>query len=162
MYAVPAAGERLGWPVAMKIESPDILHKAEADGVRLGLAETAEAQAAFDDILSRAKSYKPEARIDGVVVQEMVGGTVELVVGLKRDPVFGMVVMVGLGGIFVEVMKDVAFRKAPVTEAEAQDMLDELKGTALLDGVSGKQPVDKAAIAALVAAVARSAIGRAS
>src|SRR3546814_19508106 len=128
MYAVPAAGERLGWPVAMKIESPDILHKTEADGVRLGLAETAEAQAAFDDILSSAKSYKPEARIDGVVVQEMVGGTVELVVGLKRDPVFGMVVMVGLGGIFVEVLKDVAFRKAQVTEAEAQDVMAELTG----------------------------------
>src|SRR3546814_18824771 len=79
--AVPAAGERLGWPLAMKIESPDILHKTEADGVRLGLAETAEAQAAFDDILSRATSYKPEARIDGFVVPEMVGGTVELEIG---------------------------------------------------------------------------------
>ena len=103
---------------------------------------------------------KAQARIDGVVVQEMVRGEVELVVGLQNDPVFGMVVMAGLGGIHVEVLRDVAFRKAPVTEAEAGRMLDELKGRALLEGVRGGAPVDRAALARLISAV--SAFGAAA
>jgi len=145
----------LGFPVALKIESPDILHKTEAGGVRLGLATDEAVAQAFDDVLAAAKRHMPQARLDGVVLQPMAGRGLELVVGLKNDPVFGVIVMVGLGGIFVEVLRDVSFRLAPVTEADALDMLDELRGRAMLDGVRGQAPVSRAAIARLVAAVSR-------
>ena len=148
-----AVAERLGFPVALKIESPDILHKTEAKGVRLGLADAAAVQAAYAEVINNAKSYRADARIAGVIVQAMVQGDVELVVGLQNDPAFGVVVMVGLGGIYVEVLKDVAFRTAPVTEAEAGRMLDELKSRALLDGVRGKPPIDKQALTRLISAL---------
>ncbi len=148
-----ACAERLGYPVALKIESPDILHKTEAHGVKLALADPAAVKAAYAEIVANAQRYKPDARIDGVIVQSMAHDGVELVVGLKRDPVFGVVVMAGVGGIFVEVLKDVAFRKAPVTEAEAGRMLDQLKGRALLDGVRGGKAVDRAAVTRLISAV---------
>jgi acetyltransferase len=151
--AAVASAARLGYPVALKIESPDILHKTEARGVKLNLADAAAVKAAFAEIMANARAYKADAKIDGVIVQAMAQGDVELVIGLKHDPVFGVVVMAGLGGIFVEVLKDVAFRKAPVTEAEAARMLDQLKGRALLDGVRGGQAVDRAALTRLIAAV---------
>jgi len=149
------AAEELGYPLALKIESPEIAHKTEIGGVKIGLRTWEETQAAFDEIFREARFHNPDARLHGAIVQPMAEGTVELVVGLKRDPVFGPVVMAGLGGVFVEVMKDVAFRRAPVTETEALSMLDELRGRALLDGVRGKPPVDKDAVARLIAAVSR-------
>lgn len=148
-----AAAARLGYPVVLKIESPDILHKTEAKGVQLGLQDEAAVRAAYAQIEANARSYDVTARLDGVLVQPMAGGDVELVIGLQRDPVFGMVVMVGLGGIHIEVLKDVAFRKAPVTPAEAGRMLDELRGAALLAGVRGRPPVDRAALSAAISAV---------
>lgn len=148
-----ACAARLGCPVALKIESPDILHKTEANAVKVGLADAAAVNAAYAEVVQNAKRYKPDARIDGVIVQAMAQGEVELVVGLKHDLVFGMAVMAGLGGIFVEVLKDVAFRTAPVTEAEALRMLDELKSSAILDGVRGRPAVDRAAVARLISAV---------
>lgn len=147
------AAERLGYPVAIKIESPDILHKTEAQGVKLDLADARAVRQAYASIIESARRYKPQARIDGVIVQSMARGDVELVVGLQNDPAFGVVVMAGLGGIHIEVLKDVAFRQAPVTPAEAGRMLDELRGRALLDGVRGKPPVNRAALTRLISAV---------
>jgi acetyltransferase len=151
--AAVAAASRLGYPVALKIESPDILHKTEAGGVRLALADAAAVRSAFAALYANARSYKPAARIEGVMVQAMSAGEVEFVIGLQRDPVFGTVVMAGLGGVLIEVLKDVVFRKAPVSQAEALRMLDELKGRALLDGVRGKPPVHRARLAQLICAV---------
>lgn len=148
-----ACAGRLGYPVALKIESPDIAHKTEAKGVRLDLGDAAAVKAAFADITANAKRCRPDAAIDGVIVQAMIHGDVELVVGLKRDPVFGMVIMVGLGGIHVEVLKDVAFRKGPVTEAQAGRMLDDLKSRAILDGVRGSPAVDRVALTRFISAV---------
>ena len=151
--AAVACAERLGYPVALKIESPDIVHKTEAKGVRLDLRDAAAVKAAFADITANAKRCQPDAAIDGVIVQAMIHGDVELVVGLKHDPVFGMVIMVGLGGIYVEVLKDVVFRKAPVTEAQAGRMLEDLKSRAILDGVRGSPAVDRVALTRLISAV---------
>ncbi|MBX3651519.1 MAG: acetate--CoA ligase family protein [Burkholderiales bacterium] len=150
-----AAAEALGYPVVLKIESPDILHKTEAKGVALNLKDAAAVRGAYEQLLANARTYKAGARIAGVLVQAMAQGDVELVIGLKRDPTFGPVVMVGLGGVLIEVFKDVVFRAAPVTEAEALRMLDELKSRAVLDGVRGKPPVDRAALARMVSAVSR-------
>jgi acyl-CoA synthetase (NDP forming) len=150
-----AAAEALGYPVVLKIESPDILHKTEARGVALNLKDAASVRTAFTQLIANAKQYKPDAQIAGVLVQAMAQGDVELVIGLKRDATFGPVVMVGLGGVLIEVFKDVVFRAAPVTEGEALRMLDELKSKVVLDGVRGKPPVDRAAIAKMVSAVSR-------
>lgn len=148
-----AAANALGYPVVLKIESPDILHKTEAKGVALNLGGEAAVRAAFAALIASAKQYKADARIAGVLVQAMAQGDVELVIGLKRDPTFGPVVMVGLGGVLIEVFRDVVFRAAPVTEAEAGRMLDELKSRAVLDGVRGRPPVDKPALARMISAV---------
>jgi acetyltransferase len=110
-------------------------------------------RAAFEKLLANARAYKADARIAGVLVQAMAQGDVELVIGLKRDPSFGPVVMVGLGGVLIEVFKDVVFRAAPVTEAGALQMLDELKSRVVLDGVRGKPPVDRQALARMISAV---------
>lgn len=150
-----AAAKALGYPVVLKIESPDILHKTEAKGVALNLGDDAAVRSAFAALIANAKQYKADARITGVLVQAMAKGDVELVIGLKRDPAFGPVVMAGLGGVLIEVFKDVVFRAAPVTEAEALRMLDELKSKVILDGVRGKSPVNKKALAQMISAVSR-------
>ena len=150
-----AAAKVLGYPVVLKIESPDILHKTEAQGVVLHLKDEAAVRNAFATLIANAKQYKADARIAGVLVQAMAQGEVELVIGLKRDATFGPVVMVGLGGVLIEVFRDVVFRAAPVTGAEALRMLDELKSRALLDGVRGRPPVDKQAVARMISAVSR-------
>jgi len=139
----------------LKIESPDILHKTEAKGVALNLSDDTAVRGAFSALIANAKQYKADARIAGVLVQAMATGDVELVIGLKRDPTFGPVVMIGLGGVLIEVFKDVVFRAAPVTEAEALRMLGELKSRVLLDGVRGKPPVNKTALAQMISAVSR-------
>ena len=148
-----AAAKALGYPVVLKIESPDILHKTEAKGVALNLDDETAVRSAFSALIANAKHYKADARIAGVLVQTMAKGDVELVIGLKRDPTFGPVIMVGLGGVLIEVFKDVVFRAAPVSEAEALRMLDELKCKVILDGVRGKPPVNKTALARMVSAV---------
>lgn len=150
-----AAAERLGWPVALKIESPDILHKTEIGGVEIAIKNADALRAAFDRILTRARDAAPDARISGLIVQKMGAGTVEMVLGLRRDPIFGPVVMVGLGGIFIEVQKDVVFHRAPVSEAAAGRMLDRLQGRVMLEGVRGAAPVDRAALCRTIAAVSR-------
>jgi acetyltransferase len=150
-----AAAQRFGYPVALKIESPDILHKTEAHGVRLGLRDADAVRWAYQAVIDGARRYRRDARIDGALVQPMAQGDVEFVIGLKHDANFGMVVMVGLGGIHIEVLKDVVFRKAPVTDAEADRMLQELKSRAVLEGVRGRGPVDRRALTRMISAVSR-------
>jgi len=150
--AVKAAAE-LGYPVALKIESTDIAHKTEVQGVKLGLKDAEAVRWAYTSVTEAAYRFKPDAHIDGVLVQPMVEGDVEMVIGLQNDPVFGPVVMVGLGGIHIEVLKDVVFRKAPVTAAGAGRMLDELKSNTILNGVRGKAPVDRAGLTRMISAV---------
>jgi acyl-CoA synthetase (NDP forming) len=150
--AVKAASD-LGYPVVLKIESVDIAHKTEVQGVKLGLKDAEAVRWAFTAVTDAAHRFKPDAQIEGALVQPMVEGDVELVIGLQNDPVFGPVVMVGLGGIHIEVLKDVAFRKAPVTSAEAGRMLDELKSRAILDGVRGKPAINREALTAMISNV---------
>jgi acyl-CoA synthetase (NDP forming) len=144
-----------GGPVALKIESPDITHKTEVGGVLLKLDDEAAVRRGFATLVQRAAAAEPAARLHGVVVQGMAQGHVELVVGVQRSPVFGMVVMVGIGGVLVEVLKDVAFRRAPFDEHEALQMLGELRMGALLDGVRGQSAVDRRAIAQMLADLSR-------
>lgn len=141
--------------VALKIESPDITHKTEIGGVLLKLNDEAAVRAGFQTLMQRATQAMPQARLKGVLVQTMSQGHLELVVGVQRDPVFGMIVMVGLGGILVEVLKDVVFRHAPFEVDEGMQMLAELRMGALLDGVRGQAGVDRKAIARLLADLSR-------
>lgn len=139
--------KRIGYPVALKVQSPDISHKTEAQAVRLGVASDAEAKRAYQEIVRNALAYRPGAKIDGVLVQEMVCGGTEAILGVTNDPLFGPAVMFGLGGIFAEALKDVAFRLAPVTAAMARDMIAEIKGHAVLAGARGRPPADVEALA---------------
>jgi acetyltransferase len=141
--------------VALKIESTAITHKSDIGGVLLNLNDEAAIRAGYRSILANAARHCPEAKVDGVLVQPLAGGHVELVVGVKRDPSFGMIVMVGSGGVLVEVMRDVVFRRAPFAEDEAARMLGELRMGALLDGVRGKPAVDRARICNLLASLSR-------
>ncbi len=149
------AAQTLGYPVVLKIESPDILHKTEAGGVILKLADDEAVKRAFTTIMERARSYNANARIEGVIVQAMAGGDTEFVIGLQNDPVFGVVLMAGLGGVLIEVLRDVAFRKVPLCPSEAADMLDDLHGKAVLAGVRGQPPRDRAALTQMICAVSR-------
>jgi acyl-CoA synthetase (NDP forming) len=150
-----ACAQRIGYPVALKVESPHIPHKTEAGGVALGLADAATVAAAFTKVTGNAVRFKPDAIIEGVIVQPMAADGVDMVVGLHNDPVFGTVVMAGIGGIHVEILGDVVFRKIPVTVTEAARMLDELRSGALLDGARGAPPADRAALARLISSVSR-------
>ena len=152
--AVRAAGE-LGFPVVMKIESPDILHKTEVNGVRLSLDSADAVREAFREVTAEAARLRPEARLDGVILQPMSGGSVEFVIGLQHDPVFGNVIMAGLGGTLIEVIKDVAFRKCPLTPADAREMLASLKSEEILDGVRGRPGVDREALVEMLCGVSR-------
>jgi acetate---CoA ligase (ADP-forming) len=142
-----------GTAVALKIESPDITHKTEVGGVLLRLDNEAAVREGFHTLMQRARSAAPQARLDGVLVQPMAQGHLELVMGVQRDPVFGMVVMVGLGGVLVEVLKDVVFRHAPFGADEGLAMLSELRMGALLDGVRGQPGVDRRALAQMLSAL---------
>ncbi|WP_205589364.1 acetate--CoA ligase family protein [Comamonas sp. lk] len=142
-----AALERFGPPVVVKLLSPDVLHKSDVDGVRLSLGTSEGVRCAFDDVMASARQHCPDARIEGVLVAPMVKDGVECILGVHTDPVFGPVVMVGLGGILVEVLRDVSFRLAPFDHATALDMIDSLKGKDVLYGVRGRPACDVAALA---------------
>ncbi len=138
---------QIGYPVVLKIASPDILHKTDVGGVKVGLQNAEAVQDAFELMVYRAQRYIPEARIWGCLVQEMApAGGLEVLVGMNRDPQFGPLVTFGLGGIYVEILKDVTFRIAPFSREEAEAMIGEIRAHALLDGVRGKPPMDKEAI----------------
>src|SRR5258705_7271273 len=139
-----AAFVQLNAPVVLKIMSPDILHKSDAGGVKVGLKSAAEVIAAINTMA--ASPTIKGARIDGYLIEEMAPAGQEIVVGGLRDPQFGPLVMVGLGGIFVEVLADVSFRICPISKLDAEEMLDELKGAAILKGTRGRKPVSRHAI----------------
>ena len=144
--AVEIAGD-LGYPVVLKIASPDILHKTDVGGVKIGLESPDQVRDAYELMIYRTERFLPEAHIWGCQVQEMAPpGGLEVLIGMNRDPQFGPLVTFGLGGIYVEVLKDVTFRIAPFTRLEAQAMLEEIRSKALLEGVRGKPPIDKGAI----------------
>jgi len=155
--AVAMAGE-MGYPVALKILSPQILHKTEAGAVRLHLRSPEEVTAAYAEIRQNAERYNPRAEIQGVLVQEMIREGIEVIVGISRDSQFGPVVLFGLGGIFVELFHDVALRLAPVTVAEATDMVEEIKGSRLLKGFRGKPAADVEAIVDVISRVSQLAV----
>ena len=138
-----AAWRNFGGSVALKIESPDIAHKTEAGGVDLNIAEETAVREAYQAILRHVHNHNARAEVTGIIVQAMAAGDFELIVGTKRDPAFGMMVMVGIGGVLVEVLRDVAWRLAPVSSDEALRMLDDLRMRAIFDGVRGKPSVDK-------------------
>jgi acyl-CoA synthetase (NDP forming) len=145
--AAVAAADRIGYPVVLKILSPDILHKSEIGGVLLGVQDADRVREGFATLVERARQRAPEARLEGVLVAKQITGAVEMALGIARDPVFGPVAMVGLGGIFIEILKDVAFRRCPFDAAEAERLVRSLKGAPLLLGARGRPKADVAALA---------------
>jgi 4-hydroxybutyrate---CoA ligase (ADP-forming) len=141
------AARQIGYPLVMKIVSPDIIHKSDAGGVKVGVKTDDELKSAFRAITENALKYKSDAKIKGVLVQEMVKSAKETILGASQDPTFGPVIMFGLGGIYVEVLKDVVFRVAPIDEQEAINMVESIKTIKLLKGVRGEKPSDLKAIA---------------
>ena len=150
--AETAAGDA-GYPVVLKIVSADISHKSDVGGVKVGLEDGAAVRAAFDEIMANARAAAPDAQIAGIAVQHMAPAGTEVIVGMTTDPQFGPVVMFGLGGIMVEVMKDVTFRVVPVADRDAEQMIGEIKGRAILDGVRGQPALDKSALKRAILAV---------
>ena len=137
----------IGYPVVLKIVSPDILHKSDADCVKLNLTNSEEVEKAYQDILINAKKFNPEADIKGVIVYPMVKPGLETIIGVTQDAQFGTAVMFGLGGIFVEVLKDVSFRLVPLSLEDSLEMIKETKGYKLLQGIRGNLPKDVTSLA---------------
>jgi acyl-CoA synthetase (NDP forming) len=150
-----AAARDIGFPVVLKVLSADIAHKSEAGGVLLGLRSADEVAAGYDTMMARVGAHAPNAKLDGALVARMIEGGVETVIGAKRDAIFGPVVMFGLGGVYVEVLKDVTLRLAPVDRETAKDMIRAIKGIALLTGARGKPPADLDALADVLVALSR-------
>jgi len=134
--------EEIGYPTVLKIVSPDVLHKFDVGGVILNINSREEARNAYNKILENVKKHKPDAKINGILVQEMAPSSTEVIVGSIKDSQFGQTLMFGLGGIFVEVMKDVSFRIAPITEEDAQEMISEIKAYPILRGYRDQPPAD--------------------
>lgn len=145
-----AFADKTGYPLVMKVDSPDIPHKTEAGVVKLNICDAESLQMAYLEILQKAKDYNPEAKINGVLVQEMVTNGTEVIIGMKNDPQFGPTLLFGLGGIFVEIMKDVSLRIAPITKREAMEMLEDTKGYRILQGARGEKPADIKALCDLL------------
>ena len=142
----------LGFPVVLKVASPDIIHKSDSGGVKLGLASAAAVGRAYSEIMAIREKF-PRAKIDGVSVQKMAPPGTEVIIGMSKDPQFGPVLMFGLGGILVEVLKDVSFRLVPVTRRDAKEMIEEIKGYPLLKGYRSYQPADIPALEELIVKV---------
>ncbi|MCD6345467.1 MAG: acetate--CoA ligase family protein, partial [Anaerolineae bacterium] len=147
--AVQLAGQ-IGYPIVMKIVSPDILHKSDAGGVKVNIKNAAEVREAYRTILKNAQAYKADADVHGVAIQEMAPWGTEVILGSVNDPTFGPAVMFGLGGIFVEILKDVTFRVAPVSPEQGLKMLSDIKAGAILAGARGEAPRDRAALAEIL------------
>jgi acyl-CoA synthetase (NDP forming) len=142
-----AAADRFGYPVVLKIASADILHKSDLGGVRLNLNTANEVALAYDQVIDAARQHAPDARLDGVLVAAMISGGIECIVGVKRDATLGALVMFGLGGIDVELYRDVSFRLAPFDRAEALSMIFEVRASAMLRGYRGRPAADVDALA---------------
>jgi acyl-CoA synthetase (NDP forming) len=147
--AVQAARD-IGFPVVLKVVSPQITHKTDVGGVKLDLKSPEEVAAAFDEIMTAARRAAPDATVDGVSVQQMARPGIEVIVGVSTDPQFGPVIMFGLGGVLVEVLKDVSFRIIPIAPRDARQMIREIKGFPLLEGYRGQDPADLAALESLL------------
>lgn len=132
----------IGFPVVLKIVSPDVVHKTDVGGVILGLNNEEEVVKGFNTIMNKVKAWNPGARVEGVLVQKMITGGVEVIIGGVRDPVFGVVLMFGLGGVFTEVLRDVSFRVWPISYDDVIEMINEIKGASILWGYRGQEPVD--------------------
>ena len=146
---------KIGFPVALKIVSPDVIHKSDSGGVKLSLNHPTEVKKAYDEIFKKVKKHYPHAVIHGVSVQKMARPGTEVIVGTSKDPQFGPVIMFGLGGIFVELLKDVSFRVVPVDKRDAQEMVEEIKGYPLLQGFRGTEPASIPAIIETILKVSR-------
>ena len=147
--------QKMGFPVVLKIASPDIVHKSDSGGVRLSLNNGSEVRAAYREIMDGVQEKNPSASIQGVSVQKMAKPGTEVIVGTSKDPQFGPVIMFGLGGIFVEVLKDVSFRIIPLGRKDALEMIEEIKGYPLLKGYRGKESVDIPALTEIILKISK-------
>lgn len=145
--------KRMGFPIALKVVSPDIIHKSDIGGVKLRLTNVTQIGNAYSEIMLSIRQRFPEARVQGVAVQKMVRPGVEVIIGMNEDAQFGPVLMFGLGGILVEVLKDVSFRLVPVTRKDAEKMIREIKGYTLLQGYRGQEPADIPSLEQLIVKV---------
>jgi acyl-CoA synthetase (NDP forming) len=150
-----AYAEKIGFPVVLKIVSPDIIHKSDVGGVRVNLKNAGDVHCAYRDVLGNVKKHADKARIIGVLVQEMAPPSTEVIVGSNKDPQFGPAIMFGLGGILIEILKDVTFRIAPITREEAEEMITEVKAYPILKGYRGIPPVDTGAIVGILLATSK-------
>ncbi len=155
---ITGLAKEINFPVAMKIVSPEIIHKSDAGGVKLEIKDEKEARLSYQEIIRNIKRYNKEARIKGVIVCPMFSKEVEVIVGMINDPHFGPVAMFGLGGIFVEVLEDVSFRIIPLEEKDAEEMIKEIKGYKILKGIRGEPPRDVPAIKEVLLKVSRLAM----
>lgn len=137
-----ALAEKVGFPVVLKIISPQIVHKSDIGGVRLGLNSKEEVSSTYDEMISQVRTKEPSATIEGISVQSMARPGVEVIIGMSKDPQFGPVLMFGLGGVLVEVLEDVSFRIVPLVKRDAQEMIKEIKGHPLLEGYRGQEPAN--------------------
>jgi len=149
------SAEKIGFPVVLKVYSPEVIHKSDVGGVIIGLETVSEVREAFRKIIENVSLKKPEAKVLGVLVQEMIPKGYEVIVGAIRDAQFGPVVMFGLGGVFTEVLKDVSFKLAPLSKKEALQMIKETKGFKILEGFRGEEPADLEALAGVIIKVGR-------
>lgn len=147
--------EKIGFPVVLKILSPDIIHKSDVGGVMVNLKDEKEVRNAYQQIMKNVKNHNAKAKILGILVQEMAPSSTEVIVGAIKDPQFGPALMFGLGGVFVEVLKDVTFRIAPVAADEAREMIGEVKAYPLLKGYRGSPPADIDAIVKIILATSK-------
>lgn len=150
-----SVSKEMGFPVVLKIASPDIVHKSDSGGVRLGIANATQASKAYSEIMSSIKQRYPGAIIHGLTVQKMAPPGIEVIVGMSKDPQFGPVLMFGLGGILVELLKDVSFRIVPITKRDAAEMIREIKGYPLLEGYRGQEPANIDALQDIIVRVSQ-------
>jgi acyl-CoA synthetase (NDP forming) len=142
MKEAVALSKETGFPVVLKIASPDVIHKSDAGGVKIGLKNATQVSQAYREIMTSVKQKHPKAAIDGVSVQPMAKPGVEVIIGMNKDPQFGPVLMFGLGGILVEILKDVSFRIVPLARRDAREMIRDIKGYPVLEGYRGQEPAD--------------------
>ena len=147
--------KELGFPVVLKIASPDVIHKSDAGGVKLGITGADQVGNAYSDIDSSIRQGFPKAKIQGVSVQTMARPGVEVIIGMSKDPQFGPVLMFGLGGVLVEILKDVSFRIVPITRKDAREMIKEIKGYPILKGYRGQEPADIPSLEQLLVKVSK-------
>ena len=155
---ITGLAKEINFPIVMKIISPDIIHKSDTGGVKVGIKDEEEAIAAYQKIISKAKKHNKEAQIYGVITYSMIPQTTEVIIGMMKDPHFGPVIMFGLGGIFVEVLKDISFRILPIEERDAEEMIAEIKGYEILKGARGEASKDIEAIKILLMKISQLSI----